>query len=308
MDNLEKLEESGLTLDEFEKQFFVNQNGEVMSYTNSKGEKAVKFVDDKFRLKCLENFLAFHSFEIGNPTKDLPDGSVLYLLFNGDQDVAYSMANPTKSKDRMSWVSSSDFAEGSDMRKMVDEMKTKEPSFTNVIIQVNRFNDDQILHMFPFKFRSFELYTEVLLPWVLENKYKQPMIVYLSCFQYDVFFPKDNNGVKVDFYPTENGLEPIIIDEEKKCSIIANIASRIDEKEPIGDDGVIVFRFKSGDRDILSAWAGNIRYKCYEIATIEDFKDEPIYDKLKESAKPIVVYSYLPGTDQQLYCGIVSRK
>jgi hypothetical protein len=308
MDVLENLEEAGLTLNDYEKQFFVNQNSEIMSYVNSKGEKAVKFIDDKFRLKCIENFLAFHSFEIGNPTNEIPDGAVLYLQFNGDQDVAYSMANPIQSKDRMSWKVASDFDEGSDMRNMVDEMKNKEPTFTNVIIRINRFNDDDIMYLFPFKFRSFELYTEVILPWVLENKYKQPMVVYLSCFQYDVFFPKNGDGVKVDFYPTDNGYEPIIVDEEKKCSIIANIASRIDEKESVGDAGVIVFHFKSGDRDILSAWAGNIRYKCYEISTIDYFKDEPIYDKLKESAKPIVVYSYLPGTDQQLYCGIVSRK
>lgn len=255
MDTLEKLENCGMTFNDHERQLFVNKNNEVLTYLNDKGVKAVKFSDDKFRLKCIENFLAAHSFEIGNPSEPRPDESILYISFNGDQEVSDAMLNPLKNKDKLVWKLVSDFDENSNMRKIAEEMKVTDKFFVNVIIRVNKFDEDTLMYLFPFKFKPFELYTEVILPWILENKDKKPLIVYLSCFQYDVFFPKDGNGLKVDFYPTPNGHEPIIIDEDKKCSIIANIGSRVDQLENPDEDDIMVFRFKGGDKDILNAWA-----------------------------------------------------
>ena len=141
------------------------------------------------------------------------------------------------------------------------------------------------------------------------------MIVYLSCYQKDVLFSKDNN-IKFDFYPTDNGYEVALIDENQKYNIMCRIADNVfkildkeksDEQES-SNKKVTVLKFKNGDRDVLSAIAGTIRYKFYEVEDVDNYKDQDYYEKLKEGENPILFLSYIPDTDKLLHVGITFKK
>jgi len=187
---------------------------------------------------------------------------------------------------------------------MAEGLKDVEEPFTKVIIRVNELDKDLLLYALPFKIRSFELYCEVPLPWVIKNKYDQPMVINLSCIQKELFL---NKGIKVDFYPTENGLEPIILDQEKKNSIFSEIMTRVEnfiekEEELVpeqeGDKKITVLKFKNGEKDIISAWVGTIKYKFHEIVDLESLKDEVYYDKLKDNS--VLILTYVPGNEDKL--------
>ena len=187
------------------------------------------------------------------------------------------------------------------------------PPFTPVIVRITRLDEDSTLYISAFHIHTFQLYAEVPLPWTIKNKYDQPMLVYLSRFQKELFFEK---GVKVDFYPTERGLEPIIIDLEKRDNIIKQISHNVleflkkEEKEEQDlTNKVVVLKFKNGERDVISALVGTISYKYYEISEIVDHQDDPHYEKIKEISEnntPVLILTYIPNSDQLLYSGLVS--
>ena len=305
-EKLEDLKDTDFTFNEQEKFFFVNEDEKVLTYPSQKGVKSFKFESDRKRQICIENFLAFHSFDIGN---NEDKNKFLYLLFNGDYEVYQAMLDPEKYKEKIVWKD--DFEEGI-LKTMAEGLKDVEEPFTKVIIRVNQLDDEQLLYALPFTIRPFELYGEVPLPWVVKNKYDQPMVVNLSCFQKEIFLNKE---MKVDFYPTENGIEPIILDQEIKNVMFEEIMTRVEnfikkEQEDLfipeqeDDKKVTVLKFKNGEKDILSAKMGTIKYKFHEIVNLETLKDEKYFDKLKKDS--ILILVYVPNSDKLLYWAIMN--
>lgn len=301
-EKLEDLKDTDFTFNEQEKFFFVNEDEKVLTYPSQKGVKSFKFESDRKRQICIENFLAFHSFDIGN---NEDKNKFLYLLFNGDYEVYQAMLDPEKYKKKIVWKD--DFEEGI-LKTMAEGLKDVEEPFTKVIIRVNQLDDEQLLYALPFTIRPFELYCEVPLPWVIKNKYEQPMVVNLSCFQKEIFL---NKGLKIDFYPTETGLEPIILDQEKKNGIFSEIMNRVEnfiekekeENEQEEKEGkVTVLKFKNGEKDIISALTGTIKYKFHEIVDLETLKNEVYYDKLKENS--VLILTYVPNSEKLLYWAV----
>lgn len=299
-EKLVDLKDTNFNFNEQEKFFFVNEDEKVLTYQEG---KSFKFESERKRQICIENFLAFHSFEIGNVEKK---DKFLYLLFNGDYEVYQAMLDPEKYKEKIAWKDDFDTAEENVLKTMAEGLKDVEQPFTKVIIRVNELDKESLLYALPFRIHSFELYCEVPLPWVIKNKYDQPMIVNLSCFQKEIFL---NKGLKIDFYPTENGLEPIILDQEKKNGIFSEIMNRVEnfiekEKKELfvpeqeGDKKITVLKFKNGEKDIISAWMGTIKYKFHEIVDLESLKDEVYYDKLKEDS--VLILTYIPGSEEKL--------
>lgn len=309
----EKLDESGIILNEQEKFFFVNSNSEIVTYTNNNGIKTYNFEKEEKRNICIETFLAFYSLEIEQfDANNLENTLPLYLLFNGDRELYDAMIDPSKYKDKLIWNYNGGTEENQDKTylSMVESLKDIKKPFTGVIIRVNKLDEDSLLYIYPIKIRPFELYAEVPLPWII-NKYNQQLIVYLSRFQKDLFFDKKNEdeNIEVDFYPTDDGvLEPIINDKNIKNKIFQDIIIRLLEyytKERINIDPkhVIVLNFKNGDKDVLSAWVGTIRYKYHNIVHIDTLKDQPYYDKLlnPDDMISVLIIAYTPGTEIPLY-------
>lgn len=302
----EDYQESGIELNEQERYFFVNQENQIITYTNQNGEKTFKFESDKKRQICLEQFLAFHSYDIGNATLPEDKRSFLYVHFNGDLEVYQTMLNPGEYKDNWSWET--DFGEETLFAPLIENLQDI-PSFTPVIVRITRLNEDSTLYISAFHIHTFQLYAEVLLPWTITNKYNQPMLVHLSRFQKELFFEK---GVKVDFYPTEHGLEPIIVDIEKRDNILKqishNILEHLRKEEQDLTDKLIVLKFKNGERDVVSALVGTISYQYYEVAAIDEYQDHSLYEKITsvKDTTPILILSYAPDSEQLLYSGIVS--
>lgn len=272
---MESLTDFGLVFSEQEKFFFANDKELVYTYLDEEGVKQYYFADDKKRLNCLEKFLAYHSLELGNdnPTNEIS------LAFKNDRELYDAMIDPGNHKDKIS--------PGSEKRT---------DKFTNVILKIGK-NYEKV-----FRINTFELYAEVLLPWMVQNKYNQPMLIFLSKLQMDLLF---NKGSKVDFYPTDMGLEPIIIDQEFKRNLLEKITESILKflDTDIKEGEVLILEFKNGDRDIVSAFAGSIKYKYYQIVNLDTIKDMRYYEKIKDAKKAVLILTYIPDTENLLYYG-----
>ena len=308
-----KLEESGLNFSEQEKFFFVNENNEISTYINSKGITAPIFTTDAKRSMCMEIFLAYHSLEIGQKTnsENLKEGSFLYLLFNGDFELYQASTNPEKYKSAMSWKTKSDFPEDSVTYGLINDLKDIVKPYTGVLLQVNQQDEDSILYICHYKIMAYELFAELRLPWVISHKDK-PIVVYLSCFHKNLFFGGGDKSLKVDFYPINDEYEFIITDEGKKNIILSEISEMALQKEKeLGTidepNKVTVLKFKNGDRDVLSAWTGTIKYRYHETVEIDAFKDEIYYSTLQKTVDPILNLTYIPGSDKVMYFGITKK-
>ncbi len=294
-EKIENLKNSGLLLDEQEKFFFVDEKENITIYINKNGVKCPCFTNETKRKICIEKFLAFHSYEIGNSKKE----GVLYLLFNGDKELYNAMLEPEKYKNKIEWRSE---FEDELISKMFKEVKY-EKSNIPIFLHVKRLDEDDTLYISSFYINSFELYNEVIFPWKIQNKYNQSMIVYLSKFEKDFLL---NGEIKIDFYPTDEGLEPIIIDEEKKKLMLNQIIKKYQcFKE---ENQITVFKFKNGDKDILKAFIGILNVQCCENIEIEKLKNQEYYKELIKFKDPVLFLTYIPRSDKLLYYQILHKK
>ena len=73
------------------------------------------------------------------------------------------------------------------------------------------------------------------------------------------------------------------------------------------DKDVLVLKFFNGDRDILSARVGTIKYKYYSFESMDDYKEYEHYEQITKLDKPVLVHIYKPGTDDILYSGLTEK-
>ncbi len=296
-----------------EKFFFTDESGNPTTYTTSNGSEAPRFSTDAKRLKCIELFLAYHAENTGKSALTDKDkhGSFIYLFFNGDNEVYDASIHPEDHKNKIVWKKRNDFDKESKQYEMSEGLDQIKNPFTAVLAHVNKLDSNDVLFMAPYNVMLYELFTEVRLPWIIQNKDNKPGVAFLSCFQKELFFDNGDKNIKVDFYMTPDGYEPAILDEQKRSAIISQVASRIIENDKsvsdIPENQVLVLKFKNGDRDVLSAWAGTIRYKCYDLQSIDDFSNELYYDKLKSTKNPILILNYIPGSDKLMYFGVTCK-
>lgn len=300
-------------MDKQETFFFTDESGNPTTYTTSNGSEAPKFSTDSKRLKCIELFLAYHAENTGKTSlanKD-KDGSFIYLFFNGDNEVYDASIHPEDHKNKIVWKKRDDFNKDSNQYELADGLDKIKNPFTAVLVHVNKIDSNDILFMAPYNVMLYQLFTEVRLPWIIKTKDNKTGVAFLSCFQKELFFDNGDKNIKVDFYMTPNGYEPVILDEQLRSSIISQIASKIIENDKsvsnIPENHVLVLKFKNGDRDIFSAWAGTINYKCYDLQNITDFSNEIYYDNLKSTKNPILILNYIPGSDKLMYFGVTCK-
>ncbi len=297
---IEEANNLSLIFDDQEKPFFID-DGYANVYFDDDGNKIPIMINEKARKLCIETFLAFHSFEIGNPCK--PNEFIL-LEFNGDRQVYDAMVDPEKYADHIQWIKYEDYTDNNKEELLSLKDNNENPEFTAALIRVRNTSKTKILYELAFRFKSFELYAEILLPWKIKNAEGIAKIVYLSCFQKELLF---DQGLKSIFYIHKDKLEPIIIDERKQKILSEITSSAISASYDIGKDQILVLKFLNGDRDILSAHAGTIRYKYFEIIDIETLKEFEFYEKLKNINQGILIIVYKPDSDEILYYGINSK-
>lgn len=290
-----KLSELDLKLDDQKKWFFTNEDDDVVTY----GENKLKFDTDRKREICIETLLAFHARKIGTE-QDEHESDILYLKFNGDEEVYDSFLSPEKFEDRICWKIDFESDIIQSMARACAE-KGKKP-FTGVLVHVLQYDSDTTLHLAPMFIHSFELFAEVPLPWVVNNRYDQPMRVDLSCLQKELFF---DQGVNVDFYPTENGLEPIILDNEKKLALCAQAIEKVKIRAgEIPENHILIVDLKNGDRDLVSAAFGTLKYEFYKTLPKEDVAEEEWSEKIKDMNNPAVFNVHVPQSEKILYRGV----
>lgn len=301
------------------------------------------FTTANHRHLCLERFLAFHSQKIGRDdqaenSKDSKGGgegrdsengrhnTFLYLEFNGDREIYDTVLDPAPHEKILTWKRDSDFVLGSgnssedDTTRQIQEharafTDLKAP-FTGVIVCVNQYRlpdfqsagttetpKRKLLHLQSFRINTFELFTEVLHPWKVQNRYGQEMIVKMSMYHHELQLA---NPQAFDFAPTGRGIEICIIDLSLKRKLIDDIVTKLlaflknrtaDSPQEAKND-LLLLEFKNGDRDLFSAHLGTIRYLYYKETSIESAKDQPYYEKIKDKTHPLVIVMYVPYTDQ----------
>lgn len=290
--NISDISKYDIDLSELEKLWFGPENKlKIYSVGNI---SYPSFWDEKTRKTAIINYLAYHSYDIGNNCTD--EKPYLLLEFSNDRDLLAASHNPSEHDYR--WISDIQTYEIEDIEHFIDIEKP----YTPVVIRIYKNSDhDEILYENIFKIKSLELYAEAKLPWLLKNKYDQPMLVYLSCFQYQIFIKE---GLNVDFYPTKEGYEPVIIDPKQRNALLGQILDMINEK---WDKDVLVLKFFNGDRDILSARVGTIKYKYYSFESMDDYKEYEHYEQITKLDKPVLVHIYKPGTDDILYSGLTEK-
>lgn len=216
-------------------------------------------MEDKKILCCIEKFLAFHSQYISTSEK-------INVSFNDDEELYNCMKYPEKYKEKIIFTNS-------------------KSSSNNDLVNLDVKIKDNISS---FKINPAELFAEVLFPFVIDDKN-----VSLSLLQKKIFFEQ---GSKVFLYETPSGLEPIITDEKLKNNLLGEIGSGIYNKlkeYEILDNKVIAINFKNGYRDVISAWAGTIKYKYYEVLDLEIFQSETYYSIIKKYPDPILFYIWI---------------
>lgn len=265
-----------------------NERSELAELLNASNDVWKNGYDEKARSLCVETFLAFHSFEIGHTSnKD----HFLLLQFNGDAELYKAMVDPQTYHHILEWV---DYDE-----KQMNVFKTNN---TDTIALIQILKEGEIIYEKAITFNSFDLFSEVLLPWNITNADGICKIIYLSCLQKQTFF---DQGLKTLFYIHKEQLEPLIVDE-RKTKILEKISkSVLSEINDMKEDETIVLRFLNGDRDIMSAFSGTIKYVYYEKVKI-DTLDKEYQEKLTGLHKPILVLVYKPESEEVLYYGINS--
>jgi len=247
----EKVSDSGLTFNETE-QFFFTENDMCLTFLND-GIKTPVFMNETKRLTCVQYFLAYYSYDIGNPNdkqKPHKENSFIYLEYKDDKEVFEAMTKPVKYHDLLKWKTINDF-EGSPVYNLVSTLDLNVQPFTSVIVNVKN------ICLTPFRIRSYELYAEAPMPWYVsrmnpDSGEEEHILVHLSMFQNELIFKR---GLSCDFY-LNNGseslrtsqydqYEPIITDRDKRFYILNEIVARLHESGLKGKDNqILVFRFK----------------------------------------------------------------
>lgn len=251
------------------------------SYFNKNGVRCC-MLSEKMRNDHLQKFLAYHSFYIGQQDNK----TVLYLEFNGDEEILSIVKFPNEYKHKLVWKKLEELTEEFKDLSHLNGLEMSE-NFTYSFIKVNKLDEVDILTVSFLKFLSYQLFTEELLPWKVNNGNSFTL---LSMFQKELLC-KDT---ECQFYLNGNVYEPLIGEKSRK-SLYIELASRIFSKHSNENSKVIHFNFKQGDRDVLTALSGvKTFYTIEEYEKFEDFCDE------KEGFVHFVFDTYVPGTDKIL--------
>lgn len=252
-----------------------------------------EFIDDSKKNICLQSFLAYHSYSIGNPEKDVSD-SFLYLEFKSDREVYNSMINPEKFKDHLQWKPMSEAGD------LVKNLEKPTGDFTVTVVKV--VQEDGTDKIVSHKIRSFELYVEVPLPWIVGKTYNGgDKVAILTKYQKDLI----DGGLKCDYNLVGESYEPIIVDEKSKYGLVCSVIQKLHMSggfKEVGDK-VVLLKIKEGDKGLMNA---NVK-KCFdcEFVDVETFKDYGYYEKLKNPLPnhiSVVVQVCEPGNvDKAMY-------
>lgn len=329
----QKYEETGISFSDNERSFFVDENGYCNLYTNSENVRVpnvkVPLMTDKNRNICLQHFLAYHSFDIGNPKQDVTN-HFLYLKFKNDQELCKAMVQPNEFKHLVIWKTEEDFGADDSLSYLAKNLKNIKAGFTGVLLNIFDHEHNLKVYLNAFTIRSYELYVEVELPWVFTKKNidgsNKNILIYLSCFQKDILTEKTFN---YELYEISSGYEPIIVDEEKRSRILNNVCNHVynqkllDQiKDETKDQRICVLNFKNGDKTLINTLSGIVRNECVSFKDLQDFENESYFNKLQEFTNVakstnekcfiFVFYVYVPNTFDTtktiLHCSICLKK
>lgn len=294
--------------------------GKCNAHKTKSGRVQPVFPTSLKRSNVLQQFLAYWSEELGTyQLEDKTKESFLYLKFCSDLEILQASKDPTSFKHKLEWKQISSVDTTEDTFKYLAGHKY-DPTVITLVLIVTEVDTEKIIFTTSFKFKPFELFVNVLLPWKLPVKFDKDdeevktVTTHLSMYQSKLFLDEKN---RCTFYPTDNPklFEPYITSNNARNNIIYEIISLMSdrgifkkEKDAKDKNKIITLRFRDGDREFANTLVDMNNNKFWSFEDLDVFKDEvklnliksniEIAEKNNNDEHVFLVEFYTPKTDE----------
>jgi hypothetical protein len=301
-DELIDYETSDLKLSPIEEDIFVTSEKKckVMKYEN---QNIVVFPEDKMRTYYVQIYLAHYIRYIESKIR-LSDKPFVYIEFQNDQHIAVAASVPQKYSSCLSIIEDinqfrKDYPKLSDN---CDNFKEKD-NMISLMIRINQIN---LTHT--YNINTFQIYSNV----IIRQELYDDRVVYLTPLQRDLLLATET---KVTFYSHQGYLEPLILEDDLRNSLIKLSIYFMLERDKIGDGKIHTLHFRNGDRDLVNlANAVPIDRDYYNMGKLSDYKNDKFYEEIEKAYNNLVsnndiifiLYFYKPKTDEVILSSWIS--
>lgn len=247
----------------------------------------------------IERFLAFHS---GYLLENTSTGHAVAILLESAEKAKEIGKDPSAHKDLVTWMTTDQVEQV--MPGLMDcgwpKIKATTAPFLAVAVQVEK----PVLNTTCFLINPRELYCEYRHPWAIKHADAFAMVE-LSVMQRDTFSKPE---LKTVFREVKGALEPVITSTDTRARYLEHIIASVvrhlvDVEHTIIDFGthVLSIKFRDGDRDLLSALAGTIQYRYFEVVQRTAFAENAeVFAKLAAIQKPCAIIAFISNSDEHI--------